>query len=333
MDQAILFSNINILTFDGFAQVAPSCCRSATLARKTAFKRPFPLDCHTDRSHLEHSRVHNQRTNQGGTMNRLNLAVAVALSTAALSSFAVAADIPVKAPPRLVAPFSWTGFYVGAHVGGAWSSIDTWSTDPLSTTFSVNYPFAVQEASSWIWGAQAGYNLQFNQVVIGVEGTFSGTHLHSNTSDIGDINVQRTNVRQSTLKWLSTGTGRLGFAADKWLFYVKGGGAWAERDVTNQTVNNTNGVILISRVGEKVLQGWTAGGGAEWAINDTFSFKLEYDYVKFSNTTTSTVTVSCTSAPACANSPVGDINSSGLKGDLHMVVAGINAHFNWFGAK
>src|SRR5438046_3106700 len=102
-------------------------------------------------------------------MNRLALVVAAALAGATLSMGALAADIPVKEPPRLVAPFSWTGFYVGAHVGGAWSSIDTSNPDPLNTVFTLNHPFASQDASSWIWGAQAGYNLQFNQVVIGVE--------------------------------------------------------------------------------------------------------------------------------------------------------------------
>ena len=43
------------------------------------------------------------------------LLIAAPLSTAS------AADMALKAPPPPPAPiFSWTGFYVGAQVGGAW---------------------------------------------------------------------------------------------------------------------------------------------------------------------------------------------------------------------
>ena len=39
-----------------------------------------------------------------------------------LGSTAQAADMPLKAPP-IAAPvmYNWTGFYIGAHIGGAWA--------------------------------------------------------------------------------------------------------------------------------------------------------------------------------------------------------------------
>ena len=52
----------------------------------------------------------------GDNMKRLLLGSFVAL---AMGSAAVAADMPVKAPPP-VAAFSWTGCYVGIEGGGAW---------------------------------------------------------------------------------------------------------------------------------------------------------------------------------------------------------------------
>jgi outer membrane immunogenic protein len=43
-----------------------------------------------------------------------------------LQQTALAADMPVKAPIRqapIVAPvYDWSGLYVGAHIGGAWSN-------------------------------------------------------------------------------------------------------------------------------------------------------------------------------------------------------------------
>ena len=51
---------------------------------------------------------------------------------------AIAADLPMKAPP---APppvlFSWTGFYIGANIGGKWANFGHEVTGP-ATTFSFN---------------------------------------------------------------------------------------------------------------------------------------------------------------------------------------------------
>src|SRR5690349_23311449 len=55
-------------------------------------------------------------------------------SIAALGLFGVpafAADMAVKAPPPAAPPlpvFSWTGFYIGADIGGAWASQDATNT-------------------------------------------------------------------------------------------------------------------------------------------------------------------------------------------------------------
>ena len=39
-------------------------------------------------------------------------------------------------------------------------------------------------------------------------------------------------VSQTTERWMATARLRLGWAADKWLFFVTGGGAWSGVDVT-----------------------------------------------------------------------------------------------------
>src|ERR1700683_5014498 len=93
---------------------------------------------------------------------------------AGLAGRAWAADLPttkgLPAPP-LPAPFSWTGFYVGLHAGGAWDS-DAWH-------FLIAGTHTHNDAQSAFGGGQAGYNYQISSFVLGVEGDISGAHLAS----------------------------------------------------------------------------------------------------------------------------------------------------------
>ncbi len=69
------------------------------------------------------------------------LAVAAVTGSALLTAIvtANAADMAVKAAPIPMAPaFSWTGFYVGANVGGAWTPNSGGSAfGPLFPPFAV----------------------------------------------------------------------------------------------------------------------------------------------------------------------------------------------------
>ena len=58
-------------------------------------------------------------------MRRNALALIAGASVLGLASVASAADLPRKAPPPPPPPvFSWTGFYIGAHIGSAWSTVE-----------------------------------------------------------------------------------------------------------------------------------------------------------------------------------------------------------------
>ena len=84
-----------------------------------------------------------------------------------LSVGAHAADMAVKAPPAPPAPpppYNWSGFYVGANFGGAW------------TNGSLNIPNNnfYGGLTEFIGGVQAGYNVQADHLLFGVEGDFDG---------------------------------------------------------------------------------------------------------------------------------------------------------------
>jgi outer membrane immunogenic protein len=81
---------------------------------------------------------------------------------------ALGADLPArKAPPPPPAPaFSWTGFYIGGNLGGAW--------DEHSLTDSI-YGLTFDSGSGngmFVGGGQVGFNYQFSTLVVGLESEF-----------------------------------------------------------------------------------------------------------------------------------------------------------------
>ena len=54
--------------------------------------------------------------------------IAIVAAAVVIGTPALAADMAVKAPPMVAPPPSWTGFYLGANVGGVWTH--TWDVEP-----------------------------------------------------------------------------------------------------------------------------------------------------------------------------------------------------------
>jgi outer membrane immunogenic protein len=71
-------------------------------------------------------------------------------------------------------------------------------------------------------------------------------------------------------------TGRIGYAWDRFLGYVKGGGAW-ERD--ELTIDFFNTGVIGSR--SDTRSGWTIGIGGEYAFTNWITGFVEYDYYNF----------------------------------------------------
>lgn len=174
-----------------------------------------------------------------------------------------AADLPVRPglmPAPIAAPlFNWTGFYVGANVGGGWANGTL--SDSFTGTSQSN------SSSDFVGGGQLGYNYQMGIFVLGAEGTFDGTSL----------NASRTiSAIQGTAypNWLTTVAARFGYAADNWLYYGKAGGGWANNSATLTRLSNGAQVSSSNTNG-----GWLVGAGVEYAFAPRWSTKLEYNYL------------------------------------------------------
>ena len=209
----------------------------------------------------------------------LTLLVGVAVGLAVVQA-ASAADLPRKAPayvPPAPPPFTWTGFYGGIHAGWGWSDSNAAVVDNVVLFDPVSLG---QNGNGVIGGAQIGYNWQFApNWVIGIEGDISGTGIRNTTitqMTFGGAPVPGfTQTAERDVRWLATLRGRLGYAADRWLFYVTGGGAWGEVDYSGgPTVIATYTPVTFSHTGS----GWTVGGGVEYGFTNNWTARLEYLY-------------------------------------------------------
>jgi outer membrane immunogenic protein len=198
-------------------------------------------------------------------MKAFLFSLAAALALAGAVGTASAADLARRPPPPpptkapvIVAPYNWTGFYVGINGGFDWGH-SKW--DGLPETFNVN---------GGMVGGQLGYNWQFGQFVYGIEGDGDWTGLRGNAANFGNCPFTFCKTKSD---FLATARGRLGFAADRWLPYVTGGLA----------VGNIRASVPDFAGIDKTNAGWTVGGGLEVALSGNWTAKAEYLHVDLGN--------------------------------------------------
>lgn len=233
---------------------------------------------------------------------------------------ALAADLPQPAPPPAQAPaayapapavYDWSGFYFGVNGGYGFGNTD-WS-DPnnasgLGSTGNFNL-------SGYVAGGTLGVNFQTGAFVFGLEGDFGASGLDGKSSSAycgSNLGFAATAQCETKNTWLSTVRGRLGFAADRVLFYGTAGGAFG---------NIEAGAGGSFQTSTKV--GWAAGAGLEAAFADNWTARIEYLFVDLQNST-------CNTATACGNDVVNNTlvaASQTVKFDASLIRVGLDYKF------
>lgn len=227
-------------------------------------------------------------------------AASFALAVTAVSGVANAADLPprpyTKAPPPVTAPaivYNWTGFYIGGHLGGAFSGDNSLQGSD----------------ARFMGGVQGGYDYQFaNNWVLGIEANYSWL-----ASAGSGVVFPGGTVGALDNRGLGSVTGRLGFTTGPVLIYAKGG--YAFRD-SNLDVSVAGVSQPFSADGNR-KDGYIVGAGLEYMFAPNWSAKVEYQYYNFGNTT-------FTGGP-------NDIIGTSFRNDEHTVKAGLNYRFGWGG--
>ena len=250
------------------------------------------------------------------------LAVVMAAGSAGAADF----SRPIYKAPPPIPVFSWTGWYVGVHVGGAWGTKE-WQ-DPAVTQFdgvltsSFNLPDTTINnygINGFLGGLQFGYNYQSGVWVWGVEAQASWAGIRG--SDACPFFFGKSTCK-SNVDALGSFAVRFGGTIDRALLYVKGGLAWAyETHKVSAPGNPFDGFGAFSVENKHWRWGGMLGAGVEFAFTNTISGKLEYNYMDFGTRTYSFVI-----------DPVGVIGSDivdvKIRQNIHLVKVGLNYRFD-----
>jgi len=218
---------------------------------------------------------------------------ALGLGLLGLESPAIAADLPLKAPVYKSID-SWTGFYLGGHVGyatgsGDWNATEAGAQIPTLNgsvdLFNGYDPF--KGTGGYFIGLQAGYNYQLNsRYLLGFEVDVSAPNtLAGDRTWASALSGQADYI--DTVLGFGTARGRVGYVFDHWLVYGTGGVAWSYDRLTRTQLAGTAGGAAVAGTSEQALLwrwGWAAGAGVEVPIAPHWSAKLEYLFADMGGT-------------------------------------------------
>jgi outer membrane immunogenic protein len=257
----------------------------------------------------------------------------VALSMGGVGA-ASAADMAAKAPAYKAPPIlmsNWSGFYIGGNVGGGWAD-STFSGVPLTGDHFLlpGSSFGTGNGDgNVVGGVQVGFNWQWDRIVLGIEGTYSGADVRNHTGLLPDPVFGGENIQlNSKLTEYATIVGRLGFApTNDWLLYAKGGYATGDIKTNPQDFFPLPATLQHFSSGSGWHNGWTVGGGVEYKWAQNWVFGVEYDYYQFDSKNQSNAVVG-TTGPA-VGAPV--FYSENVKMNMSTVTARLSYLFNWGG--
>ena len=183
----------------------------------------------------------------------------IALIAVGMGAPAVAADMPVKAPPPVVV-FDWSGAYVGFNIGGMWNEV-------TRTYPNLGGGQIESKGDDAVLGFHAGAQGQWGNWVLGIEASYSaGFRENQSTAVIftlpppAGVSFEAYNKITN----LFTVGPRLGYAFDRLMIYGTGGYALATIKGQYQFAGSQ---VLPAFSGQSYNDGWFAGGGLEYMVH------------------------------------------------------------------
>jgi outer membrane immunogenic protein len=198
----------------------------------------------------------------------------------------------------------WSGIYIGGKLGGAWSDINwTQNFDDFEGGGVPPGTGASFSPSSFTGGVFGGGNLQMGNWIFGLEASFEGMGLNQSAPS---PYFPATDTFKTEIDWLIFVEPRIGFTWDRTMVFVKGGWAGGNANLTATGPGNDPTTVETASA-DDFFDGWTIGGGIEYAWWPSVIVGLEYRHTELNLSTAatcdlcSTVGIAIDSEPSAVN--------------------------------
>jgi outer membrane immunogenic protein len=205
------------------------------------------------------------------------LHTAVAAGALALSAGQVFAGGSIKDDFAPTPTYNWSGFYIGGHAGVVTDGGATYTYSGVSNFEPPGRARPNDYDNDFAGGFQIGYLRQFDQFVVGLEGsvTFVDADALLLENPLPAGNDYRTTTDAGEVYAI---TGRFGLALDRFLPYAKVGYAWTDAEFDASFIS---GAARTSISNTFDFSGWVYGGGLEYALTNNLSIGVEYLHYDF----------------------------------------------------
>ena len=198
---------------------------------------------------------------------------------------AIVAMVPASAQAQ-----SWTGPYIGAHIGYASGSSEAdgslsgnWTTEPAALQTEVaNYIDADLDPNGVMYGLQAGYDYQTpGNFVVGIEGDFSILDADDDrdsplTATAAFPSLSYAASNEIDVKSMFSLRAKAGFAFGNSLLFADAGWAWVKSRYS--AALSSNGGYNKAGSESDTTDGFIVGLGFEQRFGTNISVRLDYHY-------------------------------------------------------
>jgi outer membrane immunogenic protein len=248
-----------------------------------------------------------RRTMKISLRKTIALPVIVGVLSGPMLTSAKGADLPAKAP--VVNPaYSWTGFYIGGTVGGAWNTnkVRLDALDAGAPAYFGSDAASVSglgsdnlKRATVIFGGKIGYNQQLSSNwLIGLEADISSMRFRQSVSKTGSpyagFGGFATFHTEVSTDWLATIRPRVGYAFGRGLIYATGGVAFGNQQFSNTYRDLAPFGLFFGNAASSASStraGWALGAGLDYAVTNNWIVSVEYLHVDLGKISTSATVV------------------------------------------
>ncbi|MGE3623462.1 MAG: outer membrane protein [Bdellovibrionales bacterium] len=201
--------------------------------------------------------------------------------------------------PAAAQDIDWRGAYIGGF-GGAARADRPFATELSGEWSNPANPLNQEDRDALLpllnrgqttigatGGAATGYNWQMDNLLLGVEADYSAIDGKNKTTGyVTAVSPYRVDT-STDIDWIATLRGRLGITHDRTLAYITGGLAFGDPSF-NQTITQLNFPYVETGTSNATKMGWALGAGLEHALDDAWSFRLQYLHIDLGSQSTDT---------------------------------------------